>query len=242
MLGDAAVMTPEQCKKQSERLRVVDEAIANQREFEVSLDPADRGGRNGDMSRRVILTIEGQRKAADKVRLDSDVSRARIGKAWTKTFKISADTIVERLGGLGLEVLDDDGDGADPSEPREAASYRGPGADGAHGVFAELAWGHAGPDFIIYDCGTQKVSRCDRLETPTGLIFPPSICAGIVTPGSPIPGSVLVPSECVPVGADDDELRGDVATFICRYVELPEDTCQLAIEYVFLSSRISQMD
>jgi len=57
----------------------------------------------------------------------------------------------------------------------------------------------------------------------------------IVTPGTPIPGAALLPTDCERDGADTQTLRRDVAAFIHQYVELPADSIPVVVAYVFLS-------
>ena len=80
-----------------------------------------------------------------------------------------------------------------------------------------------------------SVSTADRVETPAGLLVPPTICKGIVTPGGAIDGNVFVPTEHDAGGEDEVQLRADLAAFVDRYVELPDGATVVAVEYILLS-------
>lgn len=112
-------------------------------------------------------------------------------------------------------------------------------------TLAELAWNveDGSCDFIVYDRKGEKLSRSRRLETSTGILGVPSICAGIVTPGHPMTGAVLVPAGCdVAGGEDEDRLRRDIREFIGRYAELPGETLSIAVEYVLLTWVFDRFD
>jgi hypothetical protein len=104
-------------------------------------------------------------------------------------------------------------------------------------IIVELGWSLESqcPDFIVYDRRTGKVSRVENIVTPVGDMVPPLANGGIITPGSPVPGSVFVPIEADPSGDDESRLRDDLAGFIERYVELSADALSIVIEYVILS-------
>ena len=103
---------------------------------------------------------------------------------------ITVEAELERLEAkvISAEQQDDDG-GEAPTLQR--ASY----VDDQ--IIAELAWNYetGNADFIVYDRHTYELRRQDAVETPEGLIVPPSFCTGVVTPGCGIPGCVLVPTE-----------------------------------------------
>lgn len=56
------------------------------------------------------------------------------------------------------------------------------------------------------------------------------------------PGSVFVPTGFDVSGLDEDQLRSDIADFINRYVELPENMVEIAVNYVLLSWVFDKFD
>lgn len=129
-------------------------------------------------------------------------------------------------------------EGAESVAPSEAAGY----AD--DDIIGELAWNiEAGrPDFIVCDRNGGNISRADELHTPMGTLVVPSICTGIVTPGTPIPGTVLLPTECDLSDEDEARLRRAIAGFVERYVELPDGAVSLVVEYVLLTWMFDAFD
>jgi len=120
---------------------------------------------------------------------------------------------------------------AEAAELTERANY----VDDAR--ITELAWNRKEQqaDFITYDRHTSKVERTQGVETAAGPLGIPTICKGITTPGGEISGNVLLPDDCDWEGRDEGRLRVDIAGFINRYVELPGDDCELAVEYILLT-------
>ncbi len=104
-------------------------------------------------------------------------------------------------------------------------------------VMAELAWNaeRSRPDFIALDRQKKTTSRTERVYGAEGLIVVPSSWKGMVTPGHPIQGNVLVPTKCSLGSCDGKRLRGDIRAFIERYVELSVEGIAIAAEYVLLT-------
>jgi hypothetical protein len=105
------------------------------------------------------------------------------------------------------------------------------------GIGAELAWNRetASADFIVYERSTSQLSRAESVDTAAGVLTIPGATSGIVTPGAPIDGAILVPTECNVEHADEATLRHDIEVFVSRYVELPFDSLCVAISYIMLT-------
>ncbi|HUU94500.1 MAG TPA: hypothetical protein VM487_02075 [Phycisphaerae bacterium] len=185
-------------------------------------------------------SVDGQRITAERYSPGDGQARRRVARSWAADDRfrngspIPADDIATALEQTEFAVRDriaaiqDEED--DDAIVREAAAY----ADDE--IIIELAWnvGTGAPDFIVYSKDSGNIERAAQLDTAAGKLVPPSACTGIVTPGYPIQGSILLPTECQAVGTDD-ALRQDVAAFIDRYVELPGDAVCIASEYVLLT-------
>ncbi len=104
-------------------------------------------------------------------------------------------------------------------------------------VMAELAWNEvdAVPEFIVYDRKRGGIDRRSFLGIPEGKIVVPCMSEGIVTPGHPIDGSVIVPRACGRMDEQEGVLRRDIGAFIHRYVELPENCVSVITDYILLT-------
>ncbi|MEE9296467.1 MAG: hypothetical protein V3W34_16105 [Phycisphaerae bacterium] len=203
--------------------------------FEIAARLAERG--------QVVFTanVDGKPVTFERYAPGNGEQRRKVAARWCEDSRLwggtkpSSDTVVSALEQAELEAMATD-DALEKQyessdETSQAASY----ADG--GVIVELAWNTdvGGPDFIVYERATGNVSRTERVDTARGVIVPPSVCAGIVTPGTPVPGSVLVPTDCNPAGEDEKQLRREIEAFINRYVELPGDALYVVLDYVLLT-------
>lgn len=189
--------------------------------------------KNGVVRGEISLRIDGTDRHVVNIRLDSDREWRRLTKQWSEAYNLDQKSLDEKARAATVAVAAKlkergvtDEDGA-----IEASSY----VD--ESLIVELAWNweQGRPDFVQYDRKTSAISRDVRIETPSGILCPPSCWRGIVTPGWPIDGSVLVPTEFDETGLDEDRLREDVQGFVHRYVELPADTEKLCVEYILMT-------
>ena len=176
------------------------------------------------------------------------VARRRIAKLWTEDPRLrngglletkhilvqldqAESAVQDALAAIQAEAPDEEADAL------ERASY----ADDQ--LLVELAYNveTASADLIVYDRDTRETSRGEYVDTAIGRIVPPEICAGIVSPGTPVPGTIRVPTESVGTGQDDD-LRESLRAFVNRYLELPGETINIAIEYILLTWAFDRFD
>jgi hypothetical protein len=191
-------------------------------------------GENG--TARIVARIGDRTIYTDKLEPARASARSRFVQAVIAVcpFVKGEELSIELMGIADALAMDDPEAKAKPT-PTEMASY----AD-AH-LIVELGWNceTAKPDFIIWDRylspNTHQVSRAERVETAIGVIVVPSIAGGLATPGTPVPGAVLIPTAFDPEGENETRLRADVEAFIERYVELPADALSVAVEYVLLT-------
>lgn len=189
-----------------------------------------------------VASRNGGEIATERYPLGDGEKRRRLAKRWTTDARLTGDETVEpdnvaaELEHCELDALTEldrlDVENASSGNASiDAATYTD------DDMMVELAWDAecGGMDFIICDRKSGDVSRAAHVGTARGVLVPPDIGTGIVTPGTPIVGSILVPTECESSGRDELALRRDVAAFVNRYVELPGDGLHLVVEYIFFT-------
>ncbi len=210
--------------------------------FQITGQAAARGAAIFTASR------DGDRVTAERFALGDGAKRRKVAALWAQDSRLqngqplTVEEVTAELERAEFEVREAvaaiENEGADEPAAGEAASY----ADSAQIV--ELAYNTeaAAVDFIVCDLATGETRRAGQAETAAGPIVPPAICPGIVTPGGAIPGAVLVPTDTDAAGKDEGDLRGTLAEFVNRYVELPTGAVSIAVEYVLLTWVFDRFD
>ncbi|MCH8969664.1 MAG: hypothetical protein IIA66_11175 [Planctomycetes bacterium] len=74
-------------------------------EFALNMVADERQNANGKLAPRVVLEVDGQQRAVQRVTLESDIAIARTAKKWSQQFDIDQAKVVSELQGLGVEVM-----------------------------------------------------------------------------------------------------------------------------------------
>ena len=212
--------------------------------FSIDVQLAERG------QALFCAMLDGQAITSERYSPGDGTRRRRTAKEWAANARlcngseVAESAIVSALDEAEQAALskraeiENEAADAEDVEPIECASY----AD--DGLIVELGWNRkrGSADFIIYSREQDKPSRAAEINTSIGLIIPPSICTGIVTPGGDVPGNIYLPTYADEAGHDEPALRAALAAFINRYVELPGASVEIAVVYVLLSWVFGEFD
>ena len=156
-----------------------------------------RAERVGPHKARLYAKGDDGHEHIDELNLFSAMAREKYARRTALLFEREEKDVLATVSRLCLDLI---GGGEAPT--REAASY----ADDDY--MAELAWNRDDKcaDYVVFNRKTEELTRETELPTPSGVVVPPSMCHGIVTPGGHIPGAVYVPDSCGPLGESEDTL------------------------------------
>lgn len=73
--------------------------------FALNLVADERPSTNGKLAPRVVLEVDGQQRAVQKVTLESDTAITRTARKWAGDFNIDEAKLMAELRGLGVEVM-----------------------------------------------------------------------------------------------------------------------------------------
>ena len=185
-----------------------------------------------------ITERDEQMVTSERYRPGDGVRRRKVAAQWARDSRLlngsllTSSVICQALEEAEFACLKTEDDIASESvECVEAVSH----ADAE--LLAELAWNPktVKADFIVLDKASGQLSRAAFLAVGIRRIVPPAIDDGIVTPGTDVPGNVLLPTLADRDGERVDQLRREIASFIDRYVEMPPGGTTIGTEYVRLS-------
>lgn len=212
-------------------------------EVEATLPFAIMAEKGGYGKVQMTAIKNGEKVAFETYRLGDGSEREQIAEQWAERsdlkngFEFTAEMIARELEAAEANVGSDDSDEDSTSDDsEEVVRYV---RDNLH---VELAWNQerGGPDFLLRDgVANPRVIRVQKFEGEGGNFVPPSNYRGIVTPGYPHPGCVFVPSDAEAwqdeSGEKTQALLDDLRAFINHYVELPGNSLDIAVMYVFFT-------